>query len=150
MIRAVLWAATAVWTCALTLGCYNYDPAPDSGPAPGAIVTTSLTDAGALELGHYLGPMVDAVLGRVKRLDADSLVLSVTSVRQRNGIEHFWKGETITLPRSDIAHIDERRLAIGRSVFCVVLGVGGAYELMQAFGVYDQGQESSNSIPTKN
>jgi hypothetical protein len=141
---------SAVAVLAALLGCYNYDPAPAEGPVPGSVVTRTLTDAGALDLGHYLGPEVDAILGRVERINADDLVLSVSSVRNRSGIEHFWKGESVTLPRPDIAHIDERKLAIGRSVFCVVLGVGGAIEVMQAFGVVNTGQETTSGPPAKN
>ena len=129
-------------------GCYNYDPVPQAAPEPGSVVSTTLTDGGSLDLGRYLGPEVNAVLGRVERLNADDLVLSVSSVRNRNGIEHFWKGEIVAVPRPDIANIDVRKLSITRSIFCVVLGVGGAYEILDAVGVVNSGQITPTGTTT--
>ncbi|HXQ28276.1 MAG TPA: hypothetical protein VN848_03315 [Gemmatimonadales bacterium] len=133
-----------------TAGCYNFDPVPQTGPQSGSVVITTLTDQGSLDLGRYLGPQVAAVVGRVQRLNGDDIVLSVSSVRNHDGIEHFWKGETVTLPRPDIASVDIRKLSIGRSIFCVVLGIGGAYELTQAFGIGNSGQVNTGPVtPTR-
>jgi len=145
--RSLLWHGVGI---ALLLGvgtaCYNYDPVPSGVPAPGSVVSTSLTDSGMFQLARYLGPEVEAVNGRVERLNADDLVLSVSTVRNRNGVEHYWKGEMVTLPRPVIARVEVRKLAIGRSVFCAVLGIGGAIEVLQAFGVTNTGQQTTSDV----
>lgn len=130
-------------------GCYNFDPVSQGVPAPGSVVATTLTDTGSVDLGRYLGPEVAVVTGRVERFTPDDVVVSVSSVRGHDGIEHFWKGETVTLPRPDIANLDVRKLAIGRSIFCVVLGLGGAFEVIQAFGVINSGQVNTGSVGGK-
>jgi len=76
------------------------------------------------------------------RLTGQELLISVVSVRHRNGVEDYWKGESVTLTRGDIATLHERKLAVGRSVFLVAGGVGSAVALLRAFGVIGSGASS--------
>lgn len=140
-MRAARWGTSvgrgvaATFLLGVAVACYDYDPVPHGAPAPGAEITTTLTDAGSLDLARYLGPDVAAVSGRVERVNADNLVISASRVRTSNGVEHFWTGETVLLPRPDIGNVAVRKLAVARSALCVALGAGGVYELLQAFGV---------------
>jgi len=74
----------------------------------------------------------------------------VTTVRNRNGVEHYWRGEVVALPRRDVANLQERKLARGRSSFLVLAGVGGSVALLQAFGVFSTGGGgAAGSTPPK-
>ena len=128
-------------------GCYNYVVLSTPDPQPGTRVAAELTDSGAAELAAYLGPNVSTVDGQLVNLTGRELMVSVVSVRHRNGVEDFWKGESVTVPRGDIATLHERKLAVGRSVFLVVGGAGAAVALLRAFGVVGTGSSAGGLPP---
>ena len=121
------------------VGCYNYSPVTTADPQPGTRVSAQLSDSGTLALARYLGPDVATVEGRLVAVTEQDIGISVVAVRNRNGIEHYWKGEVVTLPRGDVASVRQRKLAAGRSVFLVLAGVGGSVALLEAFGVIGTG-----------
>ncbi|HYK83671.1 MAG TPA: hypothetical protein VEU55_11060 [Gemmatimonadales bacterium] len=134
----------------LVAGCYNYFPVTTVDPQPGTHVSAQLTDSGSAALTSYLGANVGAVDGRLVTLGDTAVAISVITVRNRNGIEHYWKGEVVTLPRGDVATLRERKLALGRSAFLVLAGVGGSVALLEAFGVFNTGSAGvSNPPPPK-
>src|SRR5258708_6547440 len=106
-------------------GCYNYLPLTTADPQPGTRVSAQLSDSGSLALSRYLGPDVAAVEGRLVAVTDQDIGISVVTVRNRNGVEHYWKGEVVTLPRGDLAAVRQRKLAAGRSAFLVLAGGGG-------------------------
>jgi len=120
-------------------GCYNYLPLTTADPQPGTRVSAQLSDSGTLALGRYLGPDVAAVEGRLVAVTDQDIGISVATVRNRNGVEHYWKGEVVTLPRGDVAAVRQRKLAAGRSAVLVLAGVGGSVALLGAFGVFSTG-----------
>src|SRR2546425_11425028 len=107
----------------LTAGCYSYHPLGTPDPEPGMSVAVTLTDAGTLELGPYLGPDAFIVRGRYVRADEQGLVLAVVQVETKRGDWHPWAGETVTLPLADVASLEARRLAKGRTVLLAGIGV---------------------------
>ena len=129
----------AVAVLSFLAACYNYLPLTTADPQPGAHVRAQLSDSGTLALARYLGPDVAAIDGRLVSVTDDEIGISVVAVRNRNGIEHYWKGEVVTLPRDDIATVRRRKLAAGRSAFLVLAGVGGSVALLEAFGVFGTG-----------
>ncbi len=138
---------TAAVLLGMLCGCYNYRPLSALDPEPGRRVAAELTDSGSVALARYLGPDVAAVDGRLLTVTDQELGLAVVTVRDRRGIEHYWKGETVTLPRGDIATLRERKLALGRSVALSVAGVGASLALLRAFGVYGAGSVSGGRPP---
>ena len=128
-------------------GCYNYRPLSAVAPEPGTRVAAELTDSGTLALARYLGPDVAAVEGRLLTVTDQELSLAVVTVRDRRGIEQYWKGEKVILPRGDIATLRERKLALGRSVAFSVAGVGASLALLRAFGVYGSGSGTGGRPP---
>ncbi len=140
-----LSAATAL--LGLLSGCYNYLPLTTAAPNPGTRVTADLTDSGTSILAPYLGPGVGSVDGQLVRLTDQELVLAVVATRNRSGIEHYWNGEAVTLPRGDVAGLRERRLATARTIVVVTGGVGGAIALLGAFGVINAGGTSTSTPP---
>ena len=96
-------------------GCYSYVPLQAAAPAPGLRVAARLTDAGTARLGRLLGENVGVVEGDVVVATDSALALSVRVVRQRNGVDAFWNGEVVTLPRADIGELRQRTLSRTRS-----------------------------------
>ena len=116
-MRSLVLAAGAL----LCSACYSYLPLRTPEPRPGMRVSAELTDSGSASLGEYIGRDATAVQGRLVAVADTALEVSVVSVRSRNGQESFWKGEPVTLRRSLIARLRERRLAKGGTLL-----VGGA------------------------
>ena len=131
----------------LVSGCYNYRSLTTLDPQPGTRVSADLTDSGTAALVNALGPGVGTVEGQLLTVTPREVGLSVVAVRNRSGVEHYWKGETVMLPRGDIATLRERRFALGRSVFLGLAGVGASVALLEAFGVINSGSSSTGQPP---
>src|SRR5260370_41493184 len=101
----------AVILLGLAAGCYNYFPLTTADPRPGTRAAAQLSDSGTLALGRYLGPDVADEEGRLVAVTDQDIVISVVTVRNRNGVEHYWIGELVTLPRSNVTIRRHRKLA---------------------------------------
>src|SRR5919108_2382244 len=115
----------------LLAGCHRYEPVTAATVARGSSVAVSLTDYGTANLGRLLGMGVGTIEGSLLAASDSSYTLSVQLVRQRNGVETPWRGEQVTIPRSDVAEIRQRRFARGRSALAtlaVIAAAGGAVD----------------------
>ena len=139
MRAAILIAAS------LTAACYSYHPLGTPDPAPGASVAVTLTDAGTLELGPYLGPDAFIVRGRYVGADERGLVLSVVQVETKRGDWHPWAGESVTLPTGHIASLEARQLAKGRTMLLAGVGVAGLAATTLAFTLTGSGSSGPGS-----
>lgn len=111
-MRAALVLATA-----LLLGaCYAYTPITTLPTSPEARVRLELTDAGTAQMAAQVGPGIGSIEGRVAGADADSIRLRTVATTTRTGVQSFWNGEVVVVPRSSVANLTERRLARGRSI----------------------------------
>jgi hypothetical protein len=117
-------------------GCYQSVPLALANARTGAKLRVSLTDAGSDSLARYLGPGVESVDGKLLQTNENDISLAVTQVTMRSGVEQFWKGETVVLPKYSLATVQERQIskprtlllggAILAALFTVKLsGVGG-------------------------
>jgi len=95
--------------CALC-GCYESVPIQIGAVQPGTKIRVTLTDAGTDSLARYLGPGVLTVDGKLIKATEERLALGVTSVAMRSGQEQYWKGESVAIPRSALAIVQERKL----------------------------------------
>ncbi len=122
------WArGLAVWgSLILTAGCYYYQPLQAPAPEPGTYIQVMLTDSGTSHFWPYLGPDVGDLRGRLVTADHQVLALSVESVEQRHGQVLSWKGETVTLGREYVAHMNERHLSKSRT-FLIAAGSVAAF-----------------------
>lgn len=102
-------------------GCYGSVPIQLSAAQPGTKLVVTLTDAGSDSLARYLGPGVQTVDGRLIQNGDSGLSLAVTQVTMRSGIEQFWKGETVALPKYSLGTVQERKLSKPRTLL-----LGGA------------------------
>jgi hypothetical protein len=71
---------------------------------------------GSDTLARFVGPNVTGIEGRVLQVTASDLLLAVSVVRQRNGEEDFWKGETVSIPRGVILGMRQRHLSTSRTL----------------------------------
>ena len=96
-------------------GCYTEVPLETPTPAAGTQVVVDLTDQGALDLAKDLGPAVDKLEGKIVTADESHLQVAVSSTQKKNGVESSWNGEQVTIQRSEIASLSQRKLSGGKT-----------------------------------
>jgi hypothetical protein len=124
---------TAIVASVLLAGCHRYEPVTAASLDRGASVAVALTDYGTANLGRLLGMGVGTVEGNLVTVSDSAYTLAVQLVRQRNGIETFWRGEQVAIPRGDVAEIRQRRLARSKSAVATVALLAAAYGAIEAF-----------------
>jgi hypothetical protein len=129
--QSVILVACA--TIFMALGCHGYQPVTAAGVARGSSVAVSLTDQGTANLGRLLGMGVGTVEGNLVTVSDTAYTLAVQLVRQRNGIETFWKGEHVAIPRLDVAEIRQRRFSRSKSALATVAVIAAAVGAVEAF-----------------
>ena len=102
-------------------GCYESVPIQLNQVQPGTKIRVTLTDAGTDSLARYLGPGVLTVDGKLISTTDTKLSLGVSSVAMRGGQDQYWKGETVAIPRSELATVQQRRINKPKSLL-----LGGA------------------------
>lgn len=122
-------------------GCYNYAPL-TTVPQPGVTLVAELTDSGTAVLARDLGPNAATLEGDLIALDTAHVELAVLAVKDRAGIEHFWKGERVTIARPLVARLCRRQFAPARSAVIAAGTVAAAVGLLDAFGVVGFGAGS--------
>jgi hypothetical protein len=115
------------------VACHRYEPMTAPSVASGASVSVSLTDYGTANLGRLLGLGVGTVEGNLVTVSDSSYTLAVQLVRQRNGLETFWRGERVAIPRVDVAEIRQRRFSRSKSALAAVAILAAAYGAVEAF-----------------
>lgn len=100
----------------LLCGCYASVPIDIAQAKPGTKLRVSLTDAGSDSLARYLGPGVESVDGKLLRSADTDVALGVTQISMRSGIDQYWKGESVVLPKYSVATVLERKLSKPRTL----------------------------------
>ncbi len=113
--------------------CHRYEPVTAATVANGSSVAVALTDFGTANLGRLLGMGVGTVEGNLVSVSDSAYTLAVQVVRQRNGVETFWRGEQVAIPRTDVAEIRQRRFSRGKSALATVALLAAAYGAVEAF-----------------
>jgi hypothetical protein len=126
----------AAW---LAAACYDYQPLATPSPEPGTYMVATLTDSGSEELARVLGPDVLVVRGRYLGDSDRGMLVSVSGVETKRGSVLSWAGETVALPVHDVAELEVRKLAKGRSALLVGAGVAGLVATTAAFALTGSG-----------
>lgn len=123
----------------LLAGCYKYVPLESAWPSPGQVIELSLTPEGADRVARFYGPGISQLDATVRATRADTLELAVRRAWTPEGFESSFKQDSVMLPRSSIASISGRRLAVGPTVLLGGLLVGGAAGATAALSGGDRG-----------
>jgi hypothetical protein len=114
--------AFAVLLAAASLsGCYEYLAPPAGGSLAGRRVNVTLTDMGSAILAPQIGPANEAIGGMLLADSGSALLVSVLSVRNRNGLEQGWRGERVRVPVQFVDRLEERSLSKRRTVLASVM-----------------------------
>ena len=109
----------------LLLGaCFSYVALGTATPRRGTDVIVRLSAPLAVPLQDVTVREVNTTTGKVMYADEDSLVLAVERYRSEAGTDYPGLGSSITVRRSQIAELQERRIAAGKTV--LLFGAGAA------------------------
>lgn len=95
----------------LLSACYSYAPVQGAAPERGSRVRLHLTEPRDVRLMNVTGNEVVVVSGELIRMSADTALVSAYSLTSRSGYEFIATGETVRVPRSEIAFIQRRRIS---------------------------------------
>jgi hypothetical protein len=133
--------------CALAIlaGCYTY-AVPQGALRGGTRIRVGLTDAGSGALASYLGPGVESVEGTyLPDSDSTSVIVAVATTTRGNGVQSYWTGERVSIPRTVVASIRERRLSVSRTS----LTTAGVLAAAVALGTAFSGANGGSGTPVK-
>jgi len=117
-------AVAALLLAAPSAGCFNYIPLGDVAPRPGAEVIARLSVPLDVPLQDLTVHGVRMTTGRVVFIDRDSLVIAAERFASETGTDYPGLGTTMTLLRSHIAGVEQRRVSKGRTA--LLLGASAA------------------------
>ena len=124
----------AIMSFTMLAGCYKYVPVEASGPPPGVRAHVVLSDAGTVEMARWVGPSTRAIEGDVVTATPEGVTVAVRRLERRDGVEEFWKGEEVMIPRGAVATYTERRLSRSRTALLTAGAIAVALGVGQAFG----------------
>ncbi|HEU5170197.1 MAG TPA: hypothetical protein VFU46_06650, partial [Gemmatimonadales bacterium] len=93
-----------------------------------------LNPEGTEQMARTLGPRISQLEGKVAGMRADTIQFLVRVARTPDLIESYFKDDTVSLPRTAIASMAERKLAAGPTVAVGGLLVAGAIGAATALG----------------
>ncbi len=112
--------------CAATLllawlpgGCFGYVPLTKPAAPPAAALRVRLQMPADYRLTSVTVNDVGMLDGELVQMDDSTLVLSATRVVARSGFEHLGENATLQVPRANIASLEVKQLARGRTVLFV-------------------------------
>ena len=114
--------------------CYQYASFQPTSSTLGHAVRVQLTDAGTSHVASLVGPGASYLDGNLSTLTDSSFTIAVMDLGRQNGTEESWKGEQVTVARTEAASIELRKAAPGRSAALTAALVGGAALVARAMG----------------
>jgi hypothetical protein len=132
-------------------GCYESVPVQLNQVQPGTKIRVTLTDAGADSLARYLGPGVETVDGKLISASDANVSLGVTSIAMRSGQDQYWKGESVAIPRSALATVQQRKVNKTKSVLLggVLVAALASLKLSGVVGGNSGGRNGGGGVGTK-
>jgi len=106
------------------MGCYTMQPI-RVDPQVGTVIAVDVNDAGRAALSGSMGPDLSQVQGPLVEKDSTGYLVSVSSVRLRQGGEQVWSGERIRIRSEYLYTVYQRRFSVGRTVAISAIGAGG-------------------------
>ncbi|MBX9928556.1 MAG: hypothetical protein K2X99_06535 [Gemmatimonadaceae bacterium] len=115
LMRHAALRATGAALALVSTACATYRPT--TAPLTAAqAVRVRLSDAGTTALGGTLGKDVASIDGEVSRASADTLWMTIASLRQRDGNLLFSQGTNVAIARTHVASTELRTISRSRSL----------------------------------
>jgi hypothetical protein len=104
--------------------CFEYGGRPRTPVPLGRDVRITLTPEARTTLASRIGAQVRSVTGAVKSSDSSSVLLALSRTTLIDGTDASWNGDTVTIPAMDIALVEQRQIASGKTAVLIVVVAG--------------------------
>ena len=146
LVRRVGLAGVVTLAAQLTLGCYSTMPVASASVGPRDVVL-EITDRGRVDLDGALGASPLRVTGRLTALTDSTYTLTVREVETMRGETATWQGEAVTLRRSSVGLVQERRFSRGRTALVVLGAVGAVVAFVITRSLLSSGGNDTDAPP---
>jgi hypothetical protein len=134
-VRTAGGVGTVALAVQLLTGCYTYAPVDVSlGVPTQREVAVDITDRGRFELGGAIGQSPARIEGRLLAASDTTLTLAVSNVQALGGATTPWAGEPVTVRRTGVAGVRQRKLSASRTAL-LVGAIAGAVALVFTAGL---------------
>lgn len=137
-MRAV---SVVLFSALLVSACYTYVPT-STAPQQASEVRLQLSQPGEFRLANLTANDVVLMDGEMIRAGADSVLISARWLQARSGYEFAGAGETVRVPRANVATIAQKRISLLKTAALaagLVLTVGATSRIVGRTG--DRGTE---------
>ncbi len=104
-----------------TASCFEYGNVPRARLVAGNEVRMTITPDARTTLANQIGTQVRMVAGRLRTVDTSTVTLSMMRTTLLDGTEAPWTGEIVTIPVSDIAVTEQRKISSGKTIALVAI-----------------------------
>lgn len=118
--------------------CQAYTPITVTPTTANQNVRVTLTDPGAALAYGPLGSGAKIIEGRLQSVTDSTLSLAVSQVTRLGGDDEARGGDVVTLARSNIASVEQKKTSVGRSLLLAGAIAGGAIIVAHSIGSGDQ------------
>ncbi len=115
-------------------GCFSYVALSGAVPARGRDVVARLSPPLAVPLQDVTVREVTLATGKVAYADADSIVLTAQRFTSDAGTDYPGLGTSVTIPRSQIAQLEERHVSKARTALVLAGGVAALVAIVASVG----------------
>jgi hypothetical protein len=128
--------------------CFDYREAPRESVPVGGDVRITLTPDARTTLASKIGTQVRVLTGRVQTADSSGLTVAMTRTTLLDGSEAQWNHEVVSIPATDIASIEQRKMSGTKTVALVALvaAVSAAVALSIGLSASNSGNSGPNGI----
>ena len=136
----------------VTSGCFRYVPVGETRPRPGQEVRVVVSEPLEVELNRVTLREAKLLDGPLVRWNQDSLVISAWWVESQEGLRQEGEGELVGIPVVDVALVQTRELATGKSALlgsAIVAGVLLALDQFFSRSIFGAGGGSGDPPPTQ-
>ena len=110
----------------LSAGCQRYVEVQQRPRQPAGDVRLTLTGDATYAQRAPLGSNILTLEGRILSVNDSALTLSVTQLTRRAGASESWRGETVAIPRRDVASLQRQTLSVPRTLATVGAMIAGS------------------------
>ena len=127
----------------LTTGCYSTIPVGSATVGPKDVVL-EITDRGRVDLDGALGASPLRVTGRLTAATDSTYTLAVREVETVRGETATWQGEAVTVRRSGVGLVQERRFSRARTALVALAAVGAIVAFLVTRSLVSSGGSDSD------
>ena len=125
--------------------CFEYGAAPNNSTVTGRDVRITLTTDARTTLASRIGTQVRAIDGIARSSDSSRVLLSMNRTLLTDGSEAAWTGDTVSIPTSDIAVLERRKMAPGRTLALVAIIAGVTAAVALSIGLTSSSSQSGSA-----